>query len=989
MKATTALMLSGIRRLVRRTSSGLVGPRDIDAELGWSPVREVPEELKDLFLAAQDALAQCVDGRDETPTKALSEAWERIIDHARFDLAPSTFRADIFNRSVIALQWRAAERGTTEGLATAVARSRHAMRLVAPHDGKLAAFCSNLASAQLTLYHLGGDATDLDAAIVTAEEAREVAASGSFAASATRTLASALDTRFRKLGNPADIARAIELGEEAVRIGEVHNTHDLDASRELLSDILARRFEAFGSIDDVHRAIGLREAKGPGSDAGFPGARDGGLGRLLRLRWTMLHDATDIDRAVELLRRSVEASHTSNPVRSTNLGNALVDRYAVRGELPDLLAAVQAHESAVNATELADWQMASRRNNAGNSRLALFEHRSDVAERRRAIEHYRRAIELTGADEPELASRLYNLGRALSSPGPGGDEAGAREAYRQACSAGLSAGLQWALASSRAWAQLAAGRQDWDEAAQALRLGLEAVDRLFRRQLGRDEKENWLSRARGVAADAAVALTMIGESAEAAVALERGRAYMLSEVLERDRADLRDLQTADRQDLATRYRDASDVLRRARGADATRGARADLDSAITAIRAVPGFMDFLQPPEYSDLGSVATESCPLVYVVGAGAGGVALIVSRGTTPRVVRLPELTDDSIARRAEALWLAHLGREGRPSAWRGTLDAVTAWLWRAIMAHLLTALEPIRQAVLVPVGVLGVLPLHAAWTPDPMTKTGRRYALDTIALSYVPNARSLAASQHNARGRQADRFLAVHDPAPSRLGDVPAAELEVASIRGRFPHAVVRSGASANRANVLSLLPTFDVVHFACHGIAFPEAPLESGLLLVADELLTLRELLDMGLANEASGGRRLAVLSACEASRLGESLPDEVVSLPSGMLQAGFAGVVAPQWAVDGPASAMLMARFYELLGREGQTPPTSLRDAQCWLRDTTNAEKAAWFAGEADAASDPGAAEALRVMWRATARKPPNLQAHANPQYWAGFAHCGV
>jgi CHAT domain-containing protein len=55
---------------------------------------------------------------------------------------------------------------------------------------------------------------------------------------------------------------------------------------------------------------------------------------------------------------------------------------------------------------------------------------------------------------------------------------------------------------------------------------------------------------------------------------------------------------------------------------------------------------------------------------------------------------------------------------------------------------------------------------------------------------------------------------------------------------------------------------------------------------DEILTLRDLFDLKLP-----GIRLAILSVCETGLPGTQLPDEVVSLPTGLLQAGVAGVVA--------------------------------------------------------------------------------------------------
>ena len=110
-----------------------------------------------------------------------------------------------------------------------------------------------------------------------------------------------------------------------------------------------------------------------------------------------------------------------------------------------------------------------------------------------------------------------------------------------------------------------------------------------------------------------------------------------------------------------------------------------------------------------------------------------------------------------------------------------------------------------------------------------------------------------------------------------------------------------------------------------------------LLLADGLLRLRELLDLRLP-----AARLVVLSACETAVAGTDLPDEVVSLAVGLVQAGAAGVVASAWAVPGLATALLMARFYANWAAGPATPAEALREAQQWIRDTTNDEKCAYL-----------------------------------------------
>ena len=113
-----------------------------------------------------------------------------------------------------------------------------------------------------------------------------------------------------------------------------------------------------------------------------------------------------------------------------------------------------------------------------------------------------------------------------------------------------------------------------------------------------------------------------------------------------------------------------------------------------------------------------------------------------------------------------------------------------------------------------------------------------------------------------------------------------------------------------------------------------------------------MLDLRLA-----AARLAALSACETGIPGTKLPDEVVGLPTGWLQAGVAGVVASLWSVNDLSTAMLMERFYRLWREDGLAPALALRQAQLWLRDSTNREKAEYFRQDVPA------------LWPASACRP--------------------
>jgi CHAT domain-containing protein len=418
--------------------------------------------------------------------------------------------------------------------------------------------------------------------------------------------------------------------------------------------------------------------------------------------------------------------------------------------------------------------------------------------------------------------------------------------------------------------------------------------------------------------------------------------------------------------------------------EAIREARRELDAVIQEIQALAGFDTFLAPPRFQDVAAAAAER-PLVYAAHAEPGGLALIVREADVVHVP-LDELTTGAVRDRVRPYLAAYAAyradaESGLP-AWNAELDAITEWLWEVVLEPVLTEADGERELVVIAGGLLGLLPLHAAWTEDSSTASGRRHALDVAVFAYAPNARAVSAARSVAERTTASKALVVVDPQPVSAPALLSARIEGAAAAAAFPSAAtVLTAGEATVAGFDREAGAADVLHLACHGFARLDAPLDSGLLLAGNRWVTLRDLLAMTL------NVRLAVLSACETSLPGTELPDEVVALPTGLLQAGVAGVIASQWAVPDLGTAILMTEFYRR--RADTTPAAALRDAQQWVRDTTNAEKideweqalaegVAWLPAEA------GEALIDRLAFR-----DPEARDHAELRTWAGFAYVGV
>ena len=117
---------------------------------------------------------------------------------------------------------------------------------------------------------------------------------------------------------------------------------------------------------------------------------------------------------------------------------------------------------------------------------------------------------------------------------------------------------------------------------------------------------------------------------------------------------------------------------------------------------------------------------------------------------------------------------------------------------------------------------------------------------------------------------------------------------------------------------------------------------------------------------------------------------MIALPTGLAQAGVAGVAASLWSVSEVSTMMLMARFYDLWRKEGLTPAEALRQAQRWLRDTTNGEKRAYFEGFLPGFGPKKTpADTASTLHKAVVLEDPMARTFADPFYWAAFTYTGA
>lgn len=924
-------------RLERCVALGL-DPAFCAAGLSWLCLPD--QALRAIADAVVDRLAAFQETGNVSDLDQAIEADAPIARHPGFRRVPGALRAAVDFDAGVLFRMRYDARHDPGDLGHATARWQQALDAIGvpgapgPAAAGFARYLSRYLVAQADWVSHTGNLAPLDESIRRAEDAvrRVPLADVPDGPRVWLGLSRVSRERAQRTGDLADIERGVSAAETGLRLWPPDDEDGQASARQILGNALQDRYAKTGrlaDLNDAYEAFSAAVSSTPeDAEPAELAPRLTSLANALRDRFARTGDAGDLNAAIEARRKVLAITPASDPQHwqwNHNLGTNLRERYLLTQHAADIEESVASYETAL--TEVAQyssdmrWIVVTGLAAALRTRFVFRHQRSDLE---RAITLYEAQLAELGPGLPARDGCRVNLANALwdrsRTFGTKDDARRAMDLYLAVLASPLAT-PEFAIRTAGNLIDVATELQAWPEVAQASLAGLAAIDRLVQIQLTREQKETWLRNAKKLSSSAAFALTQMGRQEEALVALETGRARLLSETFNTERT-------------------VADPVLAAHSA-------AEIAEAVTGA--------------------------PLVYVTAAEAGGLALIVSG--PPRAIRsvwLPQLTDeelrDRILRYLETLGNGSLGTE------LVVLDDLGRWLWEAVADPILAELGRPPEIVLIPAGMLTLLPLHAAWRPDDRAPAGRVYLVDECAVTYAANARARRTAVDRASRTKTASFLVVEDPRPTSATPLDHAGPEADAVLAGVPGQRLRH-EEATKARVRAALREHSVLHFACHGSASPAAPLQSRLILAHDEPLTLGELM-----TDRLGQARLAVLSACETAMVGSELMDEVVNFPTGMLQAGVAACIGSLWEVPDTSTALLMRRFYELWRGGGIGPGEALRGAQRWLRDVSNEELiATGYAPAQQASSRPAL---VQDFW---------LKAcpYYHPFYWAAFTFYGA
>lgn len=359
------------------------------------------------------------------------------------------------------------------------------------------------------------------------------------------------------------------------------------------------------------------------------------------------------------------------------------------------------------------------------------------------------------------------------------------------------------------------------------------------------------------------------------------------------------------------------------------------DEVLAQVRGLPGFEDFLRPPDLQELLTAAIGGPVVVLNVSRWRSDALIVTADGVSS--IPLSTLTlddahhrlrrhlaalaaldsaaqDRGVASAASADSPGDYARMHRAAQARRAWEAAAAeserelvetcgWLWDAAVAPVLAELhldaaagdDPPR-VWWCPTGPLTLLPIHAAGRD-------RFWLADVAVSSYTPTVRALVdARRPRSPMREPQRFLVV----PALPGGQATAHL-LSGPNG------IDVQICTTVEDVRAALPVCNFVHFDCHADQDLQDPARGGLLL-PDGALRVFDLAALPLDGE------YAALAACKTAVGGTNLLDESITLAAALHYTGFRHVIGSLWSLSDDAAAAVFDDVYLELTSAGRFVP---------------------------------------------------------------------
>jgi hypothetical protein len=891
---------------------------------------------------------------------------------------------------VISLNFHLDLHPNPDDLDTAISTEERAIELVSEGNPNLPTWLNNLGSLLNRRADNGGSLRDLESAI--SAHAKAVDATPADHPDLPiwwSNLGSAYRNKFIHTGDIDALQESISVLQRSVKMTPSDHA-DLPGWLNNLSSALGSRFAYTGDREDIEEAIEVaREALEvvPTHRIFLRATSLHNLGTTLMVHFTRFSVEGELVESIACLKEAVSLlpeEHAERPTSMRVLADAQMVQFEHFGMVDSLHAAIENLQNVVRNTTEGQVMHHSHLAGLGLALAKRFELIGDEADWEKSIKYHTRAMELTPPDHPDTTSIYNELGYShLARHRRLGEEQSLKDAVATFRKAATWKAGTWMtrLMAAREWAKYAPSISPY-EALDAYKTSVNLVSVAAGLRFTIQRRHQHLLETADISRAAAAIALSVGKVEQALEWLEQGRGLVWSQ-LSQLRAPIEVLRARD-PELAERFLSVSKGLENA-GAQLASASSSleekmvlqkrtgeqgkyakEWEELLSAIRAIPGFENFLLPPPSSSLVSTLPHSgyavvinvhpgrCDAIALRRGFNGGKPLHIplssfsfKKAESLHALLRKNLAEAGVLTRGDVLGFerrdedgeAEEAEAGEGESSRGlrvfrnsntgrkdTVEQVLRDLWTLLVRPIVTELSlkvcavydsyglkahghkytpsPTTRIWWCTTGVVSFLPIHAAGIYRG-TDIG---ALSEYAVSsYIPTVGMLTERARHTPKEQPGLLL-VSQPDVPGMSRIPGTVVEVELIHKRAESAGVKAYCiegdnEANPEALMKSMQQYSCIHLACHASQSTREPLASGFYLHGG-CLQLSTIIQAHLTSAD-----IAFLSACQTSTGDEDLSEEAVHLAAGMMAAGYRGIVAAMWSIQDRHGAQVADDFY--------------------------------------------------------------------------------
>lgn len=351
----------------------------------------------------------------------------------------------------------------------------------------------------------------------------------------------------------------------------------------------------------------------------------GNLGTSFWSRYEQTGDLSDIKHSISTQQKAVDLTpegHADLPSRLSNLGTAFASLYQETKSLADIESAISVLQRAVEICPEGNFYLPYYLQNSSATLNDRYEHTGDFPDFESAVRHQQRAVQVTPENIPAKAFRLRKLGSYFQSrfefTKNAEDLEQAISTYRMAATH-IAGRPSIRLLAASAWAKLCR-KSDPSQLIKGFTMVIELMSQVAGVDLMLHRRHTNLIDTSDLTA-LAVASALIDGLTETALAwLEQGRCFVWSQIkqLRTPVDNLRPLNPNLAEQFLRVARDLEEAGSRPQPSADSESTSTDplavqtkvqthvelakeWKDLLSEIRRIPGFQDFLQPPQTADI----------------------------------------------------------------------------------------------------------------------------------------------------------------------------------------------------------------------------------------------------------------------------------------------------------------------------------------------------------------------------------------------------